>query len=255
MIAYSPTVGDGLSRFGSYLPLINNWVTMRFDDDHDSIHAVTEVVWGSVPRPPAEYIAAFLIGRSRRVWGITWAPALVRFEFPAPGPTEPTTEHERLLGCAVEFNAPVTEFVIDRNTWDQPVSTSDPGLVAVLEQQAAHLMAHMPTASTLVGDIRREVHASMAGGDQSIDAVARRLNISARTLQRRLSDDGLTYAGIVDQVRLEASRVALADLSMSLSHVAYFVGFEEQSSFSRAFKRWTGTSPRDYRRALTADPP
>jgi AraC-like DNA-binding protein len=57
---------------------------------------------------------------------------------------------------------------------------------------------------------------------------------------------------LVNDVRREAAKIALADLSMSLSHVAYFLGFEEQSSFSRAFKRWTGTSPKAYRHALTS---
>jgi AraC-like DNA-binding protein len=98
-------------------------------------------------------------------------------------------------------------------------------------------MAQLPSASTLVEDVRREVRAAMAGGDQRIDEVARMLGMSGRTLQRRLAGDGLTYAAIVDEIRLEAAKIALADLSMSLSHVAYLVGFEEQSSFSRAFKR------------------
>ena len=106
------------------------------------------------------------------------------------------------------------------------------------------------TAGTLVQDVRSELQTSMAGGDQRIDHIARRLGMSGRTLQRHLADNGLTYASIVDEVRLETAKIALADLSMSLSHVAYFVGFEEQSSFSRAFKRWTSTSPKDYRDAL-----
>ena len=252
MISYSATIGDALSRFGDYLPLINNWVTMRVEDPGDALHIVTEVVWGVVPRPSAEYIAAFLIERSRLLWANAWAPELVRFEFPEPGPSEPRGEHAQVLRCPVEFGASRTEFIISRATWDQPVRTADPGLVAMLERQAAQLIAQLPNASPLVQDVRRELQTTMAGGDQRIDEIARRLGMSGRTLQRRLADDGLTYAVIVDDVRLEAAKIALADLSMSLSHVAYFVGFEEQSSFSRAFKRWTESSPKNYRHALTS---
>jgi len=250
IVSYSPTIGDSLTRFGDYLPLINNWVTMRIEEQDDGIHAAPEVVWGSVPRPPAEYIAAFLIERSRLIWANSWAPELVRFEFAEPGSSEPQGEHARVFQCPVEFGASCTEFIISRATWAQPVRTADPGLVTVLEQQATQLMAQLPTAGTLVQDVRSELQTSMAGGDQRIDHIARRLGMSGRTLQRHLADDGLTYASIVDEVRLEATKIALANLSMSLSHVAYFVGFEEQSSFSRAFKRWTGTSPKDYRDAL-----
>ncbi len=250
MISYSSTIGDALTRFGDYLPLINNWVTMRIEEQDDRVHAVSEVVWGSVPRPSAEYIAAFLIERSRVIWDNDWAPDLVRFEFAEPDSSEPRGEHARALRCPVEFGASRTEFIISRTTWAQPVRTADPGLVTMLEQQASQMMAQLPTAGTLVQDVRSELQTSMAGGDQRIDHIARRLGMSGRTLQRHLGNDGLTYASIVDEVRLEAAKVALADLSMSLSHIAYFVGFEEQSSFSRAFKRWTSTSPKDYRDAL-----
>jgi Arabinose-binding domain of AraC transcription regulator, N-term len=92
IVAYSPTIGDALTRFGDYLPLINNW-----------------------------------------------APELVRFEFPEPGPTEPPDEHARVLRCDTEFGAPRTEFIISRETWDQPVRSADAGLVGLLEQQAVDL--------------------------------------------------------------------------------------------------------------------
>jgi hypothetical protein len=137
IISYSPTVGDALTRFGDYLPLINNWVTMRSEVGGDHIHAVTEVVWGAVPRPSAEYMAAFLIERSRLLWANDWAPEVVRFEFAEPGPSEPGGEHARVLRCPVEFGAHHTEFIISRATWDQGVRTADPGLVSLLERQAA----------------------------------------------------------------------------------------------------------------------
>jgi len=178
----------------------------------------------------------------------------VRFEFVAPGPTEPPDEHATVLGCPVEFGASRTEFIVSQATWDQPVRTADPNLVNLLERQAEKLLAQLPRASTLVEDVRREIRAAMAGGDQRIDEIAKRLAMSGRTLQRHLAIDSLTYAAIVDEVRLETAKISLADLSMSLPQVSYFVGFEEQSSFSRAFKRWTGASPKDYRQALTVGP-
>jgi AraC-like DNA-binding protein len=66
-------------------------------------------------------------------------------------------------------------------------------------------------------------------------------------LQRRLAEEDTSFATIVDEVRLEVAKQALADPTNSLAEIAFLVGFEEQSSFSRAFKRWTGMSPSEHR--------
>jgi len=253
IFSYSPTIGVALTRFGDYAPLINNWATISVDDRGDQLHVVIEVGWGAVPRTTAEYIAALLIDRSQLLWGNRWSPDLVRFEFAEPEAFETPGEHSRVLRCPIEFGAPVTEVIVSRSTWEEPVRTADPGLVALLRQQADQVLAQLPTSSGFVDEVRDKVRASMAGGDQRIDDIADQLGTSGRTLQRRLAEEGITFGEIVDEVRLESAKIALADLSMSLAHVAYFLGFEEQSSFSRAFKRWTGTSPKDYRQSLNAE--
>lgn len=248
---YSPTIGAALDRFGVYLPLINNWILTRTEVDEEFGRLVLGVVWGAMPRTSAEYVTAVLVERGKKQWAVDWAPALIRYEFAQPGPAEAAAEHERLLGCEVEYDAAATEIILTRETWDTPVHNADAGLVEMLERQADEIIGQLPTATTLVDDVRREVRSAMAGGDQGVDVVAERLGMSARTLQRRLSSDGLSFASIVDEVRLETAKLALADLSLSLAEVSFYVGFEEQSSFSRAFKRWTGMSPRQYRVGLT----
>ncbi len=76
--------------------------------------------------------------------------------------------------------------------------------------------------------------------------------MSPRTLQRRLAEEGTTFNSVVDEVRHHSAKLRLADGALTLAEVGYLVGFEEQSSFTRAFKRWTGVSPREYRRRLAA---
>ncbi|HVK77274.1 MAG TPA: helix-turn-helix transcriptional regulator [Kofleriaceae bacterium] len=77
--------------------------------------------------------------------------------------------------------------------------------------------------------------------------VARRLGMSERTLQRRLKDEGTTFAVLVDEVRTDLARMYLADDRLAVYEVAFLLGFSEPSAFNRAFKRWLGTSPREYR--------
>jgi AraC-like DNA-binding protein len=82
--------------------------------------------------------------------------------------------------------------------------------------------------------------------------MAGRLNMSGRTLQRRLSDQGLSFHGLVDECRRQLAERLLSQTRHSLSEVPFLTGFSEQSAFTRAFRRWAGTTPGSYRRASAA---
>ena len=151
----------------------------------------------------------------------------------------------------MQFGAPRTEVVLDRETWEMPVRASDPGLVALLEQQASDLVAQLPESNGFVSEIRGVIESELAGGDVRLESTATALGMSGRTVQRRLEAESLSYADVVDEVRLEAAKIMMLNPRLSLTEIAYLVGFDEQSSLSRAFKRWTGKSPRDYRRSVS----
>jgi AraC-like DNA-binding protein len=85
-------------------------------------------------------------------------------------------------------------------------------------------------------------------GRLSLARVARRLGTSPRTLQRRLSDQGLTFQSLVDRVRLYAAKALLCQTDLAVQDVAHRLGYCTPSSFARAFVRWTGTAPRAFRR-------
>jgi AraC-like DNA-binding protein len=104
--------------------------------------------------------------------------------------------------------------------------------------------------SSMVDTARKMITRSLAGGRPEIRAVARTLNISVRTLQRRLAERGWTYKRLLDEVRFAEARRAIAKPEDLLKVLAIDLGFEEQASFTRAFRRWTGLSPSEYRRQL-----
>jgi AraC-like DNA-binding protein len=247
LFGYAATIGDGIGLMMRYLPLLNNWIvpTVRVEDEYATVGL--DVVWHDIPRTTAEYVYALLVVRGRRIWQVEWAPALIRFEFPAPRPPEPLGEHARAFGCGIEFGADATEMIVERAVWDTPVTTADPGLVTFLRSQADEVLRQLPAASGFVGDVREAVRSALAEMDHGVGRVAARLDMSPRTLQRRLADEQTSYAAVVDEVRLETAKQALADPTNSLAEIAFLLGFEEQSSFSRAFKRWTGDSPSEYR--------
>ena len=247
---YASTIGEGIGLMMRYLPIMNNWIVSTIDLDAEYATLTIDVVWHDIPRTSAEYVFAMQVVRGRAVWQVDWTPALIRFEFPAPRPPEPVGEHARVFGCGVEFGADATQMIVDRAVWDTAVTTADPKLIAFLRGQADEILQHLPSASGLVNDVRESVRARLTEPDHSIEHVAAPLGMSPRTLQRRLADEDTSYATIVDDVRLQTAKQALADPKNSLADIAFLVGFEEQSSFSRAFKRWTGTSPSEHRSLL-----
>jgi AraC-like DNA-binding protein len=104
--------------------------------------------------------------------------------------------------------------------------------------------------SSMVVTAREMIARRLAGGRPEIRAVARTLNISVRTLQRRLAERGWTYQRLLDEARFAEARRAIAKPDDLLKVLASDLGFEEQASFTRAFRRWTGLSPSEYRRRL-----
>jgi len=122
-------------------------------------------------------------------------------------------------------------------------------LRGLLQRQADEIGARLPSGNGVVLAVRRVLASEVAGGDIRIEAVARRLGFSARTLQRRLTASGVSYQQLVDSARREAAARYLANSSLAIGEIAYLLGYSEPSAFHRAFKRWNGTTPHSLRRA------
>ncbi|PHN95718.1 AraC family transcriptional regulator, partial [Tenacibaculum discolor] len=100
----------------------------------------------------------------------------------------------------------------------------------------------------VIADIRQMITERLPYGPPPIEDIAQRVGVSVRKMQRMLSHQQLTYKGVMDQLRCELAKRYVNDARLTLSDVAMMLGFTEQSSFTRAFRRWYGKSPGDYRR-------
>jgi len=114
------------------------------------------------------------------------------------------------------------------------------------------LLDQLPSPADVVGRVREAIEAELRGGDPRLESIARRLAMSPRTLQRRLRDHGVLFNDVLDAMRFRAAKSYLAKRDVAAREVAYLLGFAEQSSFNRAFKRWSGQTPVDYRRRTAA---
>lgn len=247
LAASAPTIGEAMRGIARYFPLINTAIELAIQDRGDA--------WCVVARSPGhpaaatatymEYVLAMIYLRLRHASG--GACALVGVELGHAAPAR-TTEHERVFGCPVRFAAPACRMVLTAATWDAAMARPDDPLHRVLDDHARLLLARLPAADGLLAELRQLIAGELRGGDPSLGHVAKRLGTSARTLQRRLNELGAVYGDLVDDLRRTAALGYLEDRELALGEIAYLLGFGEQSSFTRAFKRWTGRTPIEHRR-------
>jgi|SRR5690554_286215 len=127
---------------------------------------------------------------------------------------------------------------------------ADPSLKALLDRQAQALLLALPEPDDFARTLQQVLLRLLADGEPSLERAAEVLHVAPRTLQRRLAGHGLSWQQWLDRNREQLARQYLGDLSLGLSDIALLLGFSEQSAFSRAFRRWTGTSPGRFRRQL-----
>jgi AraC-like DNA-binding protein len=180
-----------------------------------------------------------------KLTGVDWVPDEIGFHHPRPANT---SEHERIFRAPVSFDRPANEMIFDRSYLDLPLTGGDQGLASVLDRHASLLLAELPKPGRLTDEVRRLLGDSLKGGGPGLDVLTRRLGMTGRTLQRKLKEEGATYQNLVDEVRCELSKRYLQKSGMAIGEIAYSVGFSETSAFNRAFKRWTGMTPKEYRR-------
>jgi AraC-like DNA-binding protein len=158
--------------------------------------------------------------------------------------------------CPVRFNAAADSLVFDRADLDRPFRTRNPDLLAMIAPQLEAELADRQTATSLADRVKATVKRLLAGRRPDLGDVARELGVSTRTLQRRLTGQGVTYQQMLEDARRDLAHHYLLHSALDLSETAYLLGYEDASSFFRAFNQWEGSSPGRWRaRRRTQTPP
>lgn len=155
------------------------------------------------------------------------------------------------FGAPVTFGAPVNGLLIDTATAEALLPTDNPAIAAAVDQVAERYVASLQ-AQPVAANVRDMLVELLPTGAAGQETVARRLNRSLSTLQRQLQAEGLSYRTVVDTTRRNLAEAYLGDKRFSQAEIAYLLGFSDQSSFSRAYRRWTGKSPGRLERRLEA---
>ena len=243
----SSTLGEGLDRAVRYNLLWTDGSYLSIERGSPLTKIVYTYVDDSITerRQDVEITFAVLASLSRSVTNSDLSPELVTFQHDRPGNT---TEHQRIFNCPVEFNAPANKYFLDSHALQLPIVKADPGLCAVLDRHAEALIAQYPRQDTLVERVRTMIKDELRGGHASLERIAGNLSMSGRTLQRKLREHGTSHQELLDQMRRDLAIRYLQEPEMAICEVAYLLGFSESSALHRAFKRWTGQTPNEFRR-------
>ncbi|MBL4683770.1 MAG: AraC family transcriptional regulator ligand-binding domain-containing protein [Nannocystaceae bacterium] len=246
LLAASDTVGDALSQLVRFYPLLSSGTRHRLSTRGDTMALDIELASpatrsGVVESFAASVVVSFLSTESDGAF----SPTSVLLRQPPPDHAS-CRSHERLFGAPVRFGAKRCAVVFLRTALAHPMRGGDPVLAKILEQHAA---GQLETRVGVAASLADRVRTCLVEGASGTRAIASRLGLSERSLRRQLAREGTSLADLSARLRSIAALRLLADQSIRLPDVARQLGYCDTSTFSRAFRRWHGVSPRAYAQA------
>ncbi len=241
----SDTVYDGLVRMVRFGKLISTSANLRLEEQGDLVHVHLgrNAQVNNFVAAGADYGVGMITRMCRLTVGEFLAPVLIQMERPQP---EDPQRWEYMLSSRVEFECDSTRITWSRADILEPLITGDPALARVNDEQTqAYLESFL--AQTTSRDVVDKIVEKLPDGPPNQQQIADALHVSNRTLQRKLKDEGTSFMDLLQDTRLQLARKYLRQPSRSVVETSYLLGFSEPSTFSRAFKRWTGVAPVDFR--------
>jgi len=246
----SPTLGKGMEHYIRLFSVVNEAIDMEFERGAKvSRCRFTHKYMDYYSYADMDRTLAIGLGRARKALNYAVKVYEVSFQHPAP---DDLTPYEEYFGCKLKFDQPYCEILFESSALDRKLNRSNPHVGAATLHYANRLLSRL-FKRKLSHKVRRLVESHL--GDEELDAnkAASMLNMSRPTLYRKLKQDGLSYSEIVDEVKCRKAKEMLEQTQAPLSVIAYDLGFSEVSAFTRAFKRWTGQTPAQFRTAKETD--
>ena len=248
VMASSPTLGDALKRVARYSRITNEALVVRYREGNRLIISLS---YSGVPRHSERHQIEFCMFAVLRICRVLTGQNLVPQHFSiAHYRSEGTAEMSRFVGTKVEFGADTDEIALNSNARELPLIHSDSYLNDLLLKYCeAALVDRRGNVSQLRTRVENAISSLLPHGRVLVEDVARSLGMSERTLARKLSDEGLNFTEILQQLRRDLAVRYLDDRKLHVSKIAWLLGFHEVSAFTHAFKRWTGKTPSEIRTA------
>lgn len=244
---HARTYRESIERLARYKKLCS---AEEFSITPKGAEVVVEVSWpfAGTEAPPAlliDAIFALILELGRRGTKSILSPKRVELARPA----NRKTGLEDYFGCAVKFNAAHNTFVLRAADLDLPFATHNEELLQMLTPQFDNQLKAAPTKKRIVEQVKWVLTRLLSGSRPDLLMVAKELGMSDRTLQRRITDEGTTFRDLLNDTRRELVRKYLGDPSVEITETAFLLGYEDPTSFYRAFRSWEGKTPAEWREA------
>jgi len=245
------TLGEAAEQFCRYCRLVDDLGYTRIHRHGNTGEAIFHWADGGAPPSAMEHIwAGAMLGLSR--WLTGRADLVCEFDFRHPRVAD-VAPFERMLGPHLRFGQKATRAVFPAWMMALPVSTHFPEMRPIVEAQAEASLRALEQKGDLLHELVRRVDEliaeHLARGTATVEQIASRLALSPRTLNRRLAEADTSFRALCESVRRSRAESLLANPAVSLAEISFMLGYHEQSTFQRAFKRWSGMTPGGFRAA------
>jgi AraC-like DNA-binding protein len=245
--ACSGTLGEAVQRIERFSAVGNEAVVFRASKASDLVIRLDySGVARHSDRHQVEFFLVALVRLCRSLTGLTVTPTRVTMSH---GRSEGVRDYNAFFGCRTEFQAKHDSVVFEESCRELPLVSADPHLSEILVRYCEEtLSSRRRSASSFRVRVENAVAPLLPHGKPKASVIAGKLNVSQRTLGRRLAEEQTSFAAVLDEMRCELAVRYLEDPKLSISEMAWLLGFQEVAAFTHAFRRWTGKVPSMVRR-------
>jgi AraC-like DNA-binding protein len=249
LASHAPTLRDAVQTFVRFHRIVTDGpgTTLHEQNGTATVHYQFLRAAPRCNRLRAEFAMVGFLRMMRHFAHRDGAARAVYFEHPAP---DYHLEYARIFGGAERFDHAFTGFEFDAELLDHTQLARNGELYTVLESLAERKLSRVTREGGHAERLRDYLTSNALAQRPQMDVVARSLGISVRSLRRRLDEEGVSYTSLLNEARATLAKRMLDDPRRSIYETAYAMGFSDPSAFHRAFKRWTGMTPTQYRHSL-----
>jgi AraC-like DNA-binding protein len=248
LLAHSASLRQGLASLERFYPLLSDEMSYRVVEQRDRVIIHLRPVAGE-SRCMQQFLAEMTVAGLFRVirhLSPHVRPALTSFEYAAPAHQ---AEYKRVFEGAVLFEQPFTGIVLDRTVMDAPAPHQDADVLEALEALGERRLLSITERAPYALRVREFLVQEGWRRQADMKAAAQALGLSVRSLRRRLGDEGKGYNDVACEALAIVAKHLLRDRGRSIKETAHDMGFADASTFHRAFRRWTGTTPSVHRKS------